>query len=100
MNEWFKEIDYKKFLQGDLKLLEEIIGIDKFIELYNYFGKTSIYFSEKPLMEMKQEYIRKYFGYKNEKELARLLGVSERLIYKVAEQKIILKEQQDLFEKE
>lgn len=95
--DWIKDIDYNKFLDGDLKLLVDIIGIDKFIELYCHFAKTAIYFSEKPLMEMKQEYIRKHFGFKNEKELARMLGVSERLVYKIGSQKVILSNQQDLF---
>ena len=96
--DWIKDIDYNKFLEGDLKLLVEVIGIDKFLELYGHFAKTAIYFSEKPLMEMKQEYIRKNFGFKNEKELARLLGVSERLVYKIGSQKVILNNQQKLFE--
>lgn len=95
--DWIKDIDYNKFLDGDLKLLVNTIGIDKFIELYSHFAKTAIYFSEKPLMEMKQEYIRKHFGFKNEKELARMLGVSERLVYKIGSQKVILSNQQDLF---
>ncbi|GIV45766.1 MAG: hypothetical protein KatS3mg036_0584 [Ignavibacterium sp.] len=95
--DWIKEIDFNKFLDGDLRLLADIVGIDKFIELYSHFAKTAIYFSEKPLMEMKQEYIRKYFGFKNEKELARMLGVSERLVYKIGSQKVTMSNQQDLF---
>jgi hypothetical protein len=97
---WIKEIDYHKFLNGDLKLLHEIIGIDNFIELYLHFAKTAIYFSEKPLMEMKQEYIRKNYGAKSEKELARMLGVSERLVYKIGSQKISSKNQLEIFNKE
>lgn len=97
---WIKEIDYHKFLNGDLKLLLEIIGIDNFIELYLHFAKTAIYFSEKPLMEMKQEYIRKNYGSKSEKELARMLGVSERLVYKIGSQKISSKNQLEIFNKE
>jgi hypothetical protein len=96
--EWIKEIDYNKYLDGDLKMLVEIIGIDNFIKLFKVFAKTAVYFSERPLMEMKQEYIRQHFGSKSEKELARLLGVSERLIYKIGAQKITLTGQQNLFE--
>lgn len=98
--DWIKDIDYKKFLDGDLKLLVDIVGIEKFSELYRHFAKTAIYFSEKPLMEMKQEYIRQNFGFKPEKELARMLGVSERLVYKIGSQKISGKNQMDMFEKE
>lgn len=96
--DWIKKIDYMKYLDGDLKLVVEIIGIDNFIKLFQVFSKTAVYFSERPLMEMKQEYIRKHFGEKNEKELARELGVSERLVYKIGAQKIILNNQQNLFE--
>lgn len=96
--DWIKKIDYNKYLDGDLKLLVEIVGIDNFIKLFKVFAKTAVYFSERPLMEMKQEYIRKHFGEKSEKELARLLGVSERLVYKIGAKKMILNSQQNLFE--
>lgn len=88
--DWIKEIDYNKYLDGDLKTVVEIVGIDNFIKLCKVFSKTAIYFSEKPFMEMKQEYIRKHYGEKSEKELARMLGVSERLIYKIGSQKACL----------
>ncbi len=96
--DWIKEIDYNKYLDGDLKIVVDIVGIDNFIKLFQVFKKTAIYFSERPLMEMKQEYIRKHFGQKSEKELARELGVSERLVYKIGAQKITLNNQQNLFE--
>lgn len=97
---WIKEIEYQKFLSGDLKILADILGIEKVMELYKVFTKTTIYFSEKPLMEMKQEYIRKYIGFKSEKEIARELGVSERLVYKIGSQKISSGNQLELFKKE
>lgn len=97
-NEWIKEINYQKYLDGDLKILAEIIGIEKLCELYKHFSKTTIYFTERPIMEMKQEYIRKKYGYINEKKLARMLDVSERLIYKIGSEKYINKEQQELFD--
>ncbi|AFH50748.1 Hypothetical protein IALB_3045 [Ignavibacterium album JCM 16511] len=96
--DWIKDIDFNKFLDGDLKLLIEIVGVEKFIELYRHFAKTAIYFSEKPLMEMKQEYIRKNFRNKSEKELARMLGVSERLVYKIGSMKVRMNDQGDLFD--
>lgn len=96
--EWIKEIDYKKYLNGDLKIIVELIGIEAFLKLYSIFAKTTVYFSEKPLMEMKQEYIKKHFGSKPEKELARMLNVSERLVYKIGTQKIVMSNQQSLFE--
>lgn len=103
--DWIKEIDYNKFLEGDMKTVVELVGIDNFIKLFKVFGKSTVYFSERPLMEMKQEYIRKHFGEKTERELARMLGVSERLVYKIGSQKVCLGGQEngkalpDLFEK-
>lgn len=96
--EWYKEINYKKFLKDELKMIEEHFGIDILMGLYELFSKTAVYFSEKPLMEMKQEYIRKKFGTIPDKQLARMLKVSERLIYKVASQKVIMNDQEDLFD--
>lgn len=96
--DWIKEIDYKKYLTGDLKALEEVVGIDVLLKIIKAFAKTTIYISEKPLMEMKQEYIRKKFGEIPDKELARKLGVSERLVYKIASQKIYSNNQVGLFD--
>ena len=95
--EWIKGIDYKKHLTGDLKELEEIVGIDVFIKLMSAFAKTTIYFSEKPLMDMKRDFIKKNFGFIGDKELARKMGVSERLIYKIAQEKYDL-QQEELFQ--
>ncbi len=97
---WYKEIDYKKFLTGDLKILEELIGIDKLIELIEIFGKTTIYISEKPVYAMKVEYIKKNYGKMTEKELARLLKVSERLVYKIGSMKVNPEHNYKLFEDE
>lgn len=96
--DWIKEIDYNKFLNGDLKIVVDIVGIDNFIKLFKVFSKTAIYFSERPLIEMKQEYIRKHYGTKSGKDLARLLGVSERLVYKIGSQEITMNNQQKLLE--
>ena len=78
--DWIKEIEYKKCLTGDLKELEEIIGIELFIRVIKHFAKTSIYFSERCINDMKVEYIRKNIGLMSDKELARKVGVSERMI--------------------
>lgn len=95
--EWVKEIDYKQYLSGDLKQLEEIIGLELFLEIVEAFGKTNIYISDRPVMMMKREYIKKKFGVIPDKELARMLRVSERLIYKIANEKYIDDRQTNLF---
>lgn len=94
--EWYKEINYKKYLNGDLKLMEEIVGVDNLMKLYDSFAKTAVYFSETPLMNMKEEYIKKNFGLIPEKQLARMLKVSERYVYKIGAKKVII-EQENLF---
>lgn len=96
--DWIKEMDYKRYLSGDLRELEEIVGIDLLIKILVYFAKTTIYFSEKPIMEMKQEYIRQHYNKCTVKELAKKLNVSERLVYKIGTQKYINKNQVNLFD--
>lgn len=86
-NNWIKEIDYLKYLDKDLKILCEIVGIDKFLEIIEIFGKTTIYFTNRPIVEMKKEYIRQKFGMIGNKELAREIGVSERLVHKIGSEK-------------
>jgi ribosome-binding protein aMBF1 (putative translation factor) len=98
--DWIKEIEYKKYLNGDLKELEEIIGIELFIRVMKHFAKTSIYFSEKCINNMKVEYIRKNIGLMSDKELARKVGLSERMIYKIANEKHQKLNQIEMFENE
>jgi hypothetical protein len=43
--EWVKEIpDYISYFNKDHKLIISLIGIDNYLALYEYFGKTGIYF--------------------------------------------------------
>jgi hypothetical protein len=88
---WYKEIDYKKFLTGDLKIIEEEFGIDILMRMYELFGKTNIYFSEKPLIDMKIEYIKKKLSknYNSDtlKKLCREMHLSERIIHKILEKR-------------
>lgn len=46
------------------------------------FGKTQIYFSTSPILSMKREFIRKNRERYSTKEMARILDVSESLVYK------------------
>jgi len=80
---WIEQIDYKKHLDGNSALMVEICGLDKFIDLVEAFAKTQIYFSTEPLIKMKKEYILAFNSKYTAKELARILQVSERFVYKV-----------------
>jgi hypothetical protein len=80
---WIHEIDWRQSLNGDLRDLAEIIGIDNLMKAWLAFSKTHIYFSEQPLNVMKKEYIKKHHKPGNTKELARMLDVSEVFVQQV-----------------
>lgn len=43
--EWIKSIpDFIKYFNDDHQLIISLIGIDSYIKLYEYFGKTGVYF--------------------------------------------------------
>lgn len=43
--DWIKSIpDYQKYFNNDHQLIIKLIGIDNYIKLYLYFGKTGVYF--------------------------------------------------------
>lgn len=66
----------------------ELIGIENLILLSHVFGGTSIYIpkEEELLKGLKYDKIAEEFTEKNAKELARKYHLSERTIYRIAEQ--------------
>jgi hypothetical protein len=80
--DWIKNMDYAAYFPEEYNEMIELIGIDKFLTVYERFSKTQIYFSEKPLNALRREYILKN-PETEAKELARKLDVSDRYIYKV-----------------
>lgn len=95
--EWIKEVDYEEELKGDYRTMVELIGIDSFITLLEYFVKTSVYFSELPLGPLKKLYVEKCAGEKSVKEITRILNVSERFVYEVWNKKQLDESQLDMF---
>lgn len=84
MTDWLKEIEITPdMLDEDYRNIAERIGVDNLFELLRLFDKSSVYFSIERLDGPRRMYIRKNAGSKGVKELARVLGVSERYIYKV-----------------
>ena len=77
-----------KNLKQRLKEYAELIGIENLIQLSRVFGGTSIYIpkEEELLKGLKYDKIAKEFTEKNAKELARKYHLSERTIYRIAEQ--------------
>lgn len=65
----------------------ELIGIENLILLSRVFGGTSIYIPKEELLKgLKYDKIAEEFTEKNAKELARKYHLSERTIYRIAEQ--------------
>lgn len=85
--DWIKDIEWKKDLKGDLLEIAERAGIDVLIDLWEAFGKTSVYFSEEALNRLRKKYIIQYFQRGKVKEIARLLDTSETYVYDIAKRK-------------
>lgn len=81
--DWLKEITVSPdMLDEDYRYIAERIGMDNLFELIRLFDKSSVYFSAERLDKPRRAYIMKNVS-KGVKELSRILGVSERYIYKV-----------------
>jgi len=81
-HDWIKEVEWSSILTNEMRELAEIVGIDKAIEVLEKCRKQQVYFSERPLMDLKRAYIMKHRN-SIPKDLARLLNVSERYVYMV-----------------
>lgn len=95
--DWIKEVDYDKVLTGDLSVIADVLGIDALIKLWSRFGKTTIYFSEKPIDQLRRQYIKQHKD-RPVKELARKLDVSEMFVYNVLNENSVKANQVGLFE--
>lgn len=86
---WIKNLNNPEHhLEGDTRLIAEECGIESFIKLYEIFNKTSVNFSESHLKELKKQYVREYFNGNNAKLIARKLGVSQRFVYEILNEKV------------
>ncbi|MBK7106858.1 MAG: HTH domain-containing protein [Ignavibacteriae bacterium] len=72
-------------LPNGLKQIYEIVGLEKFIELYNNFEKTYVHFSTKPFINGIKKFILINKD-QSAKELAKSLNVSESYIYKTIQE--------------
>lgn len=80
---WYNEINHKDFLDETAQRIVEIVGLDKYFELVEEFGKSQVYFSEVASLNMKREFIRQNSDRYSIREMAKLLDVSESWVYKV-----------------
>jgi Mor family transcriptional regulator len=81
---WIKDIDWKKELKGDLREIADRTNIEALISLWEFFGKTSVYFSEEALNGLRKKYILLNYKKGKVKELARKLDTSESFVYDTA----------------
>ena len=58
--DWVHKIEFEKYLYGEFKDMVNLIGIEHTLALFDYFSKQQIYFSEKPLKELKKIYVLKH----------------------------------------
>jgi hypothetical protein len=94
---WLNDLEIEDELYGDLKLVYEWCGKDVLQKLWEHFPSMSIYVTTKPLDKLKRRYIRKHWNGTNLKQLCSSLGVSERFVYDVLEERNQLPDQQYLF---
>ena len=95
--EWLKEVDYREDLNPDQVKIIDLVGFENFIKLQNEFGKTHVYFTEKPIMELVKKFIQRNSDM-NAKDLARKLGMSEYFVSQFRSQDKD-KNQIDIFER-
>ena len=85
--DWIKSIpDYERFFTPEEREMIAAIGIDNFIALLEKFAKTSFYFSNKSINDLRKRWvvINKNVPYD---EAARILGVSVSSIYNWRDEK-------------
>ena len=85
---WLKTIPVERLhavLDKDCALVFQHCGLDVLQKLWQHLPGMSLYVSEKPLFELKRQYIRQHFDPKSKeasaKALAAELGVSEKFVY-------------------
>lgn len=79
---WIKDIpDFIKYFTPDLQQQIELIGFENFMTIYEVFAKTTVLYSTKPIQELQKQWAinNPHVHYA---EAARILGVSEKTIYK------------------
>ncbi len=94
MTDWLKEIEItNEMLDEDYRFIAERIGMDNLFKLLRMFDKSAVYFSMERLDKPRRVYIKKNAS-KGVKELSRVLGVSERYIYKILHEENYVPENQ------
>ena len=72
-----RELDYEIFS------IVEIVGIDKFLEIFKVMEKLPYYFSYKKLSPLMSFYVSQEIGSKSIPKIAREMGVTVRTVQKI-----------------
>ncbi len=84
--DWIKELgDVSDLLDKDSALIANHCGMDTLLSLWEKLPSITLYISAKPLQAAQKRYIRAHFEPGNAKQLAALLGVSERFVYEAVQ---------------
>lgn len=89
---WYEEVPLSSFGET-FREIAEIVGLEKAMELYENFNKTSVLFSNAPFYRAKKCWIRNNRHQFSPTYMARKLEVSIRFVYQALEEK-----EPDLFE--
>lgn len=89
---WAKEITKEDLPNEDLRIIADLIGIDVAIKMMCNLQGINISIPQKATINAKIKYIKKHYDgtKKSRYKLAKICGVSEGYIYKIARKKINL----------
>jgi hypothetical protein len=78
---WIKQVpNYLDYFTEDQKKMIELIGLDNYMKVHDYFGGTGFYFSKQPLMGLKKAWAQNNRNV-HYNDAARILDVSKSAIY-------------------
>ena len=81
--EWLKEVNnLSELLTGDQKIIYDIVGVDAFVQLFDVFQKSTLYFATNLLDPARVAFIKSHSDM-SVKEFARKLQVSETYVYRI-----------------
>ncbi len=93
--DWLRQIEIRDLLDNDTQLIAEQCGIEVLYRLWEKLPSISLFISTKPLKEAQKRYIRKFYDGGNVKNLAALLGCSERFVWEtIAEKQTAIKKRE------
>ena len=80
--DWMKEVDWKKGLTEDLRMVLSIFGEDVVLRLLDRLAGHRIHVSTTAIRKARHEYIKKFAGRKSARSISVTLGISLELVQK------------------